>query len=208
MIKCQKCENEIDNFHVCCYCRKIYCLKHINFVKHDCSKYYLFSTPIVKSKSRIIQRKSVLFLIFFIGLFIKNYYLSSITPILRDPTYDELVKFIKEDTINENEYNNTYTCLQFSLDLNKNAHNLGIRSGFVLIFFDNCSHLLNCFNTTDEGIIYVEPQTDAIVTLNIGEKYWNRERKLNIEYDDTISSILITWEEKEIRSYTALKIID
>ena len=54
----------------------------------------------------------------------------------------------------------------------------------------------------------MEPQTDSIVTLKIGEKYWNRKRSLNIEYDDTISSILITWEEKEIRSYTSLKIID
>jgi hypothetical protein len=144
---------------------------------------------------------------FFIGLLIENYYVTSITPMLKDPTYHELVKFINQDTINENEYNETYTCLQFSLDLYKNAYNSGIRSGFVLIFFDNNSHLVNCFNTTDYGIIYVEPQTDAIVTLKIGEKYWNR-KSLNIEYDDTISSILITWEEKEILSYTSLKIID
>ena len=131
MVKCQKCENEIDNFHVCCYCREIYCLKHINFKKHTCSKYYFFSTHLAQRKSKIIQWKSV----------------------------------------------------------RARAH----------------SHLVNCFNTTDVGIIYVEPQSDAIVALQIGEKYWNRKRSLNIEYDDTISSILITWEEKEIRSYTSLR---
>ena len=150
----------------------------------------------------------MLFLMFFIALMIDNYYLTDNTPRLRDPTYNELEKFINQDTINENKYSNTYSCLQFSLDLYKNAYNEGIRSGFVIIFFNNQSHIVNCFNTSDEGIIYVEPQTDKVVTLKIGKKYWDRKRNLNIDYDDTISSILITWEEKDIRSYTSLKIIN
>ncbi|NIR87792.1 hypothetical protein GWO13_09665 [Candidatus Bathyarchaeota archaeon] len=65
------------------------------------------------------------------------------------------------------------------------------RCGYVLVYFPatghlktlidrpnsitNWSHALNCFNTTDCGLIFVEPQEDEIVVLECGKPYWDRK---------------------------------
>jgi hypothetical protein len=48
---------------------------------------------------------------------------------------------------------------------------MGYRCGFVYIEFGDSAHAIACFNTTDSGLIYVEPQTDEIVTIAIGQQY-------------------------------------
>ena len=90
---------------------------------------------------------------------------------LRDPTYQEVVAFINSDKTDENEYTSDYVCYDFTADFNYNATQLGYRCGFVYIEFPNSAHAIVCFNTTDTGIIYVEPQTDEIVTITIGQPY-------------------------------------
>lgn len=94
---------------------------------------------------------------------------------IRDPTYQEVLIFISEDKTDENEYiPGKYTCLNFAADFKNNAFQAGYRCGFVEIEFPEAAHAIVCFNTTDQGLIFIEPQTDEIVTLSVGEFYWDR----------------------------------
>jgi hypothetical protein len=91
---------------------------------------------------------------------------------LRDPAYDEAIAFINSDKTDENEYHSPdYVCYDFTADFNSNAFQMGYRCGFVYIEFSDSAHAIACFNTTDSGLIYVEPQTDEIVTIAIGQQY-------------------------------------
>jgi len=94
--------------------------------------------------------------------------------ILHDPTYKEAYNFIINDKTNENTYNDvSNNCDHFSRDVNNNAESKGIRCAFVLIKSESgLPHAIVAFNTTDEGVVYFEPQTDEIVIPEIGKDYW------------------------------------
>jgi FtsZ-binding cell division protein ZapB len=100
-----------------------------------------------------------------------------------DPTYDEAVAFINSDKTNENDWGPDYVCYDFTADFNGNAAQAGYRCGFVYIEFSDSAHAIACFNTTDSGLIYIEPQTDEIVDVAVGQSYWG----------DTIVKMGIIW---------------
>jgi cell division protein FtsB len=90
---------------------------------------------------------------------------------IRDPTYAEAIAFINSDRTNENGFTDDYVCYDFTADFNTNAFQMGYRCGFVYIEFDDSAHAIACFNTTDSGLIYIEPQTDEIVDVEVGQMY-------------------------------------
>jgi len=90
---------------------------------------------------------------------------------LRDPTYKEAVEFIRSDQTDKNQYNQSYTCIKFANDFRDNALNEGYRCGYVAIEFGETNHAIVCFNTSDNGLIFIEPQTDEIVTLTPEQPY-------------------------------------
>jgi peptidoglycan hydrolase CwlO-like protein len=91
---------------------------------------------------------------------------------IRDPTYAEAIAFINSDITDENEYiPGYYVCYDFTADLSANAFQIGYRCGFVYIEFSDSAHAIACFNTTDSGLIYIEPQTDEIVDVAVGQTY-------------------------------------
>jgi hypothetical protein len=113
---------------------------------------------------------------------------------LRDPSYQEMLNFLNLDKTDENQYDaNDYNCYDFTRDLCNNASAAGIRIGDVYLEFLDSAHALVCFNTTDRGLVFVEPQTDQPVTLEIGQPYFDRTRFKTPEYDDTIVSYGIIW---------------
>ena len=112
---------------------------------------------------------------------------------IRDPTYDEAIAFTNSDKTDENEYTDDYVCYDFTADFKGNAFQTGYRCGFVYIEFSEGAHAIVCFNTTDNGLIYIEPQNDAIVTLTIGETYWDRTIWSAPDYDDTVIYLGIIW---------------
>jgi hypothetical protein len=91
----------------------------------------------------------------------------------RNPTYAEAMGFVSSDKTNSNAYvEGKYICSNFAHDLQAHALASGFNCGYVtLIFSDWSTHALNCFNTTDGGLIFLEPQTDAVVTLQAGDAY-------------------------------------
>ena len=112
---------------------------------------------------------------------------------VRDPTYKEALDFILRDQTDKHEYNEeNYTCLNFAADFKNNAFKAGYRCGFVYIEFpEEHAHAIVCFNTTDRGLIFIEPQDDSIVELKVGRHYWSRTKI--VMYNDTVINYVIIW---------------
>ncbi len=102
---------------------------------------------------------------------------------VRDPTYQEALEFIHLDQTDKNLYNQHYKCINFANDFRNNALREGYRCGYVTIDFPETDHAIVCFNTSDNGLIFIEPQNDEIVTLTIGQSYLGM----------TILQFSITW---------------
>ena len=120
--------------------------------------------------------------------------------ILKDPTYKEVVEFLKLDQTNENKFvENTYVCSHFARDAGNNAEEKGLRCAFVEIRHTEQGHTIIAFDTIDRGLIYFEPQTDEVVKPVIGKPYYQCiEPRPGFYYekpphDDTIMDILVIW---------------
>ena len=103
---------------------------------------------------------------------------------IRDPTYEEMVDFIRKDRTDEREYiEGKYECRHFARDVCNNAEDEGIRCALVLVDFEEGSHAIVGFNTVDKGFVYIEPQTDEEVEIEVGKKYMGL----------TVKGVLIIW---------------
>jgi hypothetical protein len=112
---------------------------------------------------------------------------------IRDPTYQEALQFISSDQTDKNEYSENYTCDHFTADFKNNAFKAGFRCGYVSIHFPESAHAIVCFNTTDQSLIFIEPQYDDIVTLTTGQSYAVLNEYEVPDYDDTIVNFMIVW---------------
>jgi len=98
---------------------------------------------------------------------------------LVNPSYYELVKFVAEDLTDSLLYTETFTCVDFSNTFIKNFREKGYYSCVAYVEFEEGAHDLVAVNTTDLGLVYVEPQSDAIIlSLKVGDNYcakvgWN-----------------------------------
>jgi len=104
--------------------------------------------------------------------------LSSQTIELKNPTFQEVKDFILEDTTSRNKFVlNQYECRHFATEVNNNAEAEGLRCAFVLLCFEKGQHGVVAFDTTDRGLVYIEPQTDAVIHPELGGKYQGKEMK-------------------------------
>jgi hypothetical protein len=111
-----------------------------------------------------------------------------------DPTYQQMTTFMATDTVHNNAYKNgTYVCWNFCNDYINEAFRAEWRCGFVYIAFPDSAHGVVCFNTTDRGIVFVEPQTNGIVKVAIGLSYWSGNGFTPATYNDTIVHFGIIW---------------
>jgi len=109
---------------------------------------------------------------------------SGIPTELRTPTFQEVREFILRDPTSRNEFIlYQYECRHFATVVNNNAEAEGLRCAFVLLCFDRGQHSVIAFETTDKGLVYIEPQTDAAIHPEVGSQYQGRE----------IKEILIAW---------------
>lgn len=103
---------------------------------------------------------------------------------IRNPTFKELRDFILKDPTSRNTFIlNKYECRHFATDVNNNAEAAGIRCAFVLLCYRYGQHAVVAFETTDRGMVYIEPQTDAAIYPEVGGMYQGQE----------IMEILISW---------------
>jgi hypothetical protein len=99
-----------------------------------------------------------------------------------DPTYSELVSFIKADKTDQKRYvPGKYVCSDFAETVHNNAEKKGIRAAWVAIDFknDDRGHACNAFSTTDKGLVFIDctgsPSKsrvwDTKVKLAVGKTY-------------------------------------
>ncbi len=120
-----------------------------------------------------------------------------------DPTSSEVAQFMANDNTDGLPYDSQYfNCLHFSQTFIANAMQLSMRCALVIINFDetNISHAIVGFNTSDNGMVYIEPQFDQWVgNLEPGNDYWTECIVFNGIYEhvedpnDTIREILTFW---------------
>jgi len=91
---------------------------------------------------------------------------------LEDPTWSELKEFLELDDTDTLPYTvNSFDCTGFAITLRDRAWRYGMRCAFVeLGFGGGTGHALNAFETTDEGLIYVDAiEADKIAYVKVGQ---------------------------------------
>lgn len=113
----------------------------------------------------------------------------------QNPTYQEMKIFLAQDTTNSNKYEqDEYVCTDFAAAVNNNADSQGIRCAIVDIFYpEGYGHTIVGFETTDRGLIFIEPQFDQEVELIVGQSYSQTNKFTPAPRDDTINRYLIVW---------------
>ncbi|MDD5398954.1 MAG: hypothetical protein PHU70_07740, partial [Dehalococcoidia bacterium] len=80
-------------------------------------------------------------------------------PAATDPTWDQVVAFLKSDRTDEMEYvEGDFMCGAFAQDVHNNAEKAGIRAAWVGIDLAGhpVGHAVNAFNTTDRGLVFTD----------------------------------------------------
>jgi len=112
-----------------------------------------------------------------------------------NPTYEEMKRFLDEDRTDAKTYvKGEYVCSDFAADVNNNAEAKGIRCAIVELRYPNdFAHALVAFETTDKGLIFIEPQFDAEVTVKIDQSYAQLNGYDKTPYSDVIKRVLVMW---------------
>jgi hypothetical protein len=93
---------------------------------------------------------------------------------LSNPTWDELAAFLTLDDTDAFEYDaKKFDCTGFAITLRDRAWRAGLRCAYVEIAFSDeaIGHALNAFETSDQGIVYIDGQDDSIAYLEMGKLY-------------------------------------
>jgi len=93
------------------------------------------------------------------------------TDIERVGIYDESKSVMLSTETLHDYITSGYMCVNFAVDLHNNSEKAGIRCAVVEIM--NQGHVLNAYNTTDKGLIYVDASTGSdslsYYDTNLGE---------------------------------------
>ncbi len=93
---------------------------------------------------------------------------------LENPTWSELEEFLRLDDTDTIPYiEDSFDCSGFAITLRDRAWRYGMRSAYVeLVFSAGDAHVLNAFETTDKGLIYVDvTEVDQIGYIKEGKAY-------------------------------------
>ncbi|MFC1920281.1 hypothetical protein ACFLYQ_00985 [Chloroflexota bacterium] len=115
---------------------------------------------------------------------------------LRNPTHTELRQFLSADNTNLNTFiSGKYVCYDFVAEMNNNAEVAGIRAAYVRIRSANWAHALVAFETVDRGLVFIEPQSDKEVILEIGKPYpwWQVGAASPLRSQAPLTEIQIIW---------------
>jgi len=105
---------------------------------------------------------------------------------LRNPTEMEMWTFINADRTDRiTGVADKFTCVNFATTVKRNAFDAGYRCFSVYIFMVDGGHNIVGFNTTDSGFMFIEPQHDRLMKVEVGTKYWDRKYYAPT-YDDTV----------------------
>ena len=85
--------------------------------------------------------------------------------------HDEAYNFVLTDKTNENEYKEGYNCVDFALELWRNAAWAGIECKLIGLDLDHGRyHMIVGFPNEDGLLLLVDPKTDAIMKPVMGKQ--------------------------------------
>lgn len=113
---------------------------------------------------------------------------------MANPSYQEMKEFLAADTTGVGQW------IEGGLDdeyvvaeINKNAEAQGIRVAWVYIEFPQSSYALLAFETTDKGLVFIDPLTKAEVKVKVGIRFYEDNGLRKPNWDDTIMEVVIAW---------------
>ena len=125
---------------------------------------------------------------------------TSYSYVASDPTYAAMQTFLAADTTDSKPYvTGSYVCWNYASDVIADAAKQHIRCGFVYVEFPGSAHAVVAFNTTDKGLVYIEPQSDEVVQLKTGVHYYQSiipkpgYHYAQPGYDDTVKVFDVIW---------------
>ena len=113
-----------------------------------------------------------------------------------NPTYAEMMDFLAHDNTHLKPYiDGVYVCFDYAADMNNNADAAGIQAAYVRLRSNDWGHAVVAFQTTDRGLIFIEPQSNAEVKLVVGEPYpWSLVGAASpLSSSDPITAIELIW---------------
>ena len=122
-----------------------------------------------------------LWLSIFLLIILTSTLVSTASPV--NPSYTEAQQFVASTNTEIHTYTaGSYTCVNFATDFRNSALRAGYLCGYTFVYFhDAQSHVLNCFNTTDKGLVFVEPQWGKFVNITIGKPYQYENLTLSLD---------------------------
>ena len=90
------------------------------------------------------------------------------------PNLSTLRNFLRMDTT-DSIINYSWDCEDYTNHLLKDMLSAGLVGCHArLDFVDGMAHAIVAVNTSDDGVVFVEPQTDKIFNLSIGDNYYDK----------------------------------
>ncbi len=88
----------------------------------------------------------------------------------KDPSWRQLREFVLNDDTDEQPYiPDSFVCSDFAAMLHDSAEAAGIRAAYVSVDFGGGpGHALNAFNTTDQGLVYIDCTGQGLNTVTSG----------------------------------------
>lgn len=118
-----------------------------------------------------------------------------------NPTYDQLLTFLKSNKIDEKPYTSTYVCSDFAKALHDSAEKAGIKAGWVGA--EGANHAFNVFETTDYGTVYIDctgiPRggtlQDKQLNVEVGKSLTGKYlfRSGSVSMPGAVQSLLVYW---------------
>ena len=118
-----------------------------------------------------------------------------------NPTYDQLLTFLKSNKVDEKPYTSTYVCSDFAKALHDSAEKAGIKAGWVGA--EGANHAFNVFETTDYGTVYIDctgiPRggtlQDKQLNVEVGESLTGKYlfRSGSVSMPGAVQSLLVYW---------------
>jgi hypothetical protein len=101
--------------------------------------------------------------------------IESMSAIDYTPTLKEVKDILKNYEDNENYDEDYYNCVDYSQSLIKEFRENKIYACITNIYFEDGGHANVAVETSDRGIIYIEPQGEEVIyTLNEGDDYCDK----------------------------------
>lgn len=128
-------------------------------------------------------------------LVLKNYQNATV------PSYDQLVKALREDKTDEKPYTSSYQCGDFAQDTHNALESKGIKCAWIGCVGAN--HAINAVQTSDKGLIYFDctgqpggsTLEDKIVNVEIGKPLYETYLFKSGSYTmpGNVRSLLVYW---------------